>query len=143
MFNLLMVMMAIALAAATTLAAYFYGGPMFSKGNDRAQAEGALEQARQITTAVENSVRYGEGVPESLDELVDNGFLRAMPGGSESPWSIDDGVLSRPPPSNPVCRHINVMAGATDTLDDPIPDCESMQAAMDNDELSAAYYCCQ
>lgn len=105
MFNLIVAMMSIALAAITALVAVSYGGVIFSErggqGIARAQTVTLLNNAQQVSAAQRAfAIRHSGQRAADYDELISAGYLIAVPelpvGAVISGWSMSaDGTSSR------------------------------------------------
>jgi type II secretory pathway pseudopilin PulG len=96
MFNLIIVIISIALGAVVTLASVSYLGDAFSEGSAQAKANEILSQGQQIMSAVD-LYRAREGAtPTTIhggsagSDLVEDGYLKSAPEIDGANWSTPD-----------------------------------------------------
>lgn len=150
MFNLIIVIISIALIVITAIATVYYGGDSYSEGKIDAEAARYRNEAAQISGAVRMYTATGNMTGENftLQDLVDEKWLRTIPEG----WEPGDNKIKRvldpgDIKSEHICFVANNQAGftflSTDTdvveyssnPDLAIPKCEK-------EGLSSAVPCC-
>jgi hypothetical protein len=138
MFNLVIVVISIALVSALAVAGVYFGGDAFESGGVKAEATRYINESQQITAAAEYFRAEGGGQLETLDQLVDEGYMSSMPD-TGSFWRVNDGQLESDMPADrtPVCQEINVLAGIRET-GDPVPTCQTLT----DEGVDAPYFCC-
>jgi hypothetical protein len=103
MFQLIVAVIAIALVIALTLASIFYGGEAFTRSSLKANVAAMVNQAQQISGAHVLYKTDNAKSTDSLDALVDNGYLAEIPNApkivkqtvvgsvsTSAPWVIDN-----------------------------------------------------
>lgn len=79
MFSLVITIISIALVAVLALATLYYGGAAFEQGSGKAQAARVTNQFEQLKGAAE-MFRVDKGRnPDTLEEMVAEGYLKAVP----------------------------------------------------------------
>lgn len=99
MYHLLVGVIAVALFAALTLTGAFYLGPQFTQATIKAHVTTMVNQAQQISAA---STLYNVDEAKSTDsiqELVDLGYLKEIPGApvvaaEDAEWAIELGATA-------------------------------------------------
>jgi hypothetical protein len=80
MFNLIVVIISIALVGALAIATMWYGGTIMTSGQIQSAVSGTLNQSQQIATATGNFTRsHNANMPTSVAQLVSSGYLGAEP----------------------------------------------------------------
>jgi hypothetical protein len=116
MFNLITVIIAIALLVVVTAVAVYYGGSIVGDQSTKAQATQYRNEAVQIAGAVTLYKAKGNAITSSfqLQTLVDENYLKSLPEGWEpgqdsivKPLDIND------PAAEGICFMANEQAGFT------------------------------
>lgn len=126
MFSLIVVIISIALVITLVAATLYSGGDMFSQGKDSARAARITSQAQQITIASDAFNADQSRFPDSIQELIDAGYLSSWPSASispkiqvlanayaltETPWTIPvpgvPALLLEDAVTSAVCREVN------------------------------------
>lgn len=81
MFSLIIVIISIALVAALALATLYYGGSSFNKGSASAQATRLLNEGQQMLGAADLFIADRGRAPNSVTELISEGYLKTVPQG--------------------------------------------------------------
>lgn len=95
MSNIFLVIMGVLIAGAAALMTIFYGGDVFSKYSEEAEAGRLVSEGAQIEAAVELYYRNKGRFPDKGDpmqELLDSDFLSHLPRGTEhvtGDWIVD------------------------------------------------------
>lgn len=79
MFSLVIALISIALVAALAAATVYFGGEAMARGDAAARAAKILVQGQQVLGAAELFYADNHRWPSSLEELVANNYLRAIP----------------------------------------------------------------
>lgn len=99
MYHLMVGVIAVALFAALTLTGAFYLGPAFTKATIKAHVTTLVNQAQQISAAnTLYNVDEAKNV-DSIDELVEFGYLKEIPAASVvaadgAVWELEFGATS-------------------------------------------------
>lgn len=141
MFSLIITVIAISLVAALSLAGIYYGGDTFQSSNDLSKATKIVNESQQIAGAITISQGAGDGVPSTLDELVENEYLSDIPGGKDQ-WEYDMATLSHDTESDEICKQVNVLTGYAASLEEPVPTCTEMADDFAENGRTVEYYCC-
>ncbi|MGD1524423.1 hypothetical protein [Vibrio owensii] len=114
MFNLIVAVIAVALITVLSGAALYYGGSSFTDNKVDAEAARIVNEANQINAAILVYKADGNEVTEAfkLTDLVNLGYLKALPGG----WTPGDNRAIKPlpeddPGSEHVCYQANTLSG--------------------------------
>jgi len=94
MFNLILVIIAIALVIAMTYTSVFHGGSTMTDNVIQAEAAKYRNEASQISGAVRLYKVQGNEITESfsLQNLVDLGYMKSLPDG----WEPGSNIIMRP-----------------------------------------------
>lgn len=85
MFSLIITIIAIALVAALALATIYFGGTAWTQGSDKATASRYINEASQISAAVDlYRANNGGAYPAAVDDLKPT-YLKTLPDG---PWAF-------------------------------------------------------
>lgn len=108
MFSLIITIIAIALVAALALASIYYGGSAWNQGKDKASAARYINEAQQISAAVDLYRANNAGAyPSVVEDLVDQ-YLKTLP---EGPWSFSADRIVRTGLSYDECFAANKLSG--------------------------------
>lgn len=88
MFSLVITIISIALVSALALATIYYGSTAFIEARQNAEASQAVNEGAQIDAAATMFVQQEGQAPHSLQELVSENYLKALPPGQ---WQVVEG----------------------------------------------------
>ena len=90
MTNLIVSIIAIALAALTIIAVAYYGGSAFNNRGEQAVVGRLINEGEQIKGAIDYyRVEHGNQVPDNLTTLVNGNYLVDVPKGAQDKWSLN------------------------------------------------------
>jgi hypothetical protein len=112
MFNLIIVIISIALGAVVTLASVSYLGDAFSEGSAQAKANEVLTQGQQIMAAVDLYRAKTGGTPADMDALVTD-YLKSAPADWTLTNTTGDISLTFTVATDDICTAINDGVGGT------------------------------
>jgi hypothetical protein len=112
MFNLIIVIISIALGAVVTLASVSYLGDAFSEGSAQAKANEVLTQGQQIMAAVDLYRAKTGGAPADMAALVSD-YLKSAPADWTLANNSGDISLTFTVGSAEICTAINEGVGGT------------------------------
>lgn len=129
MFSMIIVIIAIALVIVLAGAALYYGGESWSDGRAKADAAKYRNQASQIVAAINLYKTNEGGIPNtfSLQELVDEGYLKDMPEGAWAPQPNTTLIVRTGVPPR-TCVAANESVGYTFLMTDPGADANYVSA---------------
>lgn len=88
MFSFVIALVSIALVAALTLATLYYGGSSWLEGGEQSRATLVLTQGQQVMAAADLFYADRHRWPNSMNELVEKGYLQNIPGLSAKSASL-------------------------------------------------------
>lgn len=143
MFGLVVTIIAVALAAALAVATIYMGGDAFNNGKTKAETATYVNQAQQVSGAVDFFVAREGRLPSSVDELQPD-YLMSMPKPptDKGEWDIDGVGLSLQVDNTDTCKDVNEESGVPDSLinaGSDYPTCQDMA----NADVDVLYYCCE
>jgi hypothetical protein len=112
MFNLIIVIISIALGAVITLASVSYLGDAFSKGSAQAKANEVLTQGQQIMAAADLYRAKTGGAPADIAALTTD-YLKSAPAGWTLTNNAGDITLTFTVATDDICTAINEGIGST------------------------------
>lgn len=120
MFSLIITLLSIGLVALLALASIYYGGDIFSSGNQKAAAAQILTESQQMRGALSAHVALVGDRASSTDDLVSSQILKAVPDG----WGVIEGYAYKSVSTVDVCLAANKKLGI-----DLVPACTDVQYA--------------
>ena len=115
MFTLIVVLVTIALVALIAITSIFFGGDQFTEGVASAKASRYMNEAAQISGAINIYVSDHNGrYPGTLQDLVPV-YLKNIP---EGDWAFSNNYITRTGLTADECLNVNEIAGYS-----TIPDC--------------------
>jgi hypothetical protein len=130
MFQLIVVVLAVAIVATIAIAMIFFGGSVFSSGGDRALYAQLMNHGSQIEGAMKlYQSDYGNfpggNSGEKLQSLLNNNssgqnYLTTVPQGE---WRISQGVIYRKLVDDQQCTRVNVVAKMPNAATVGCPSC--------------------
>lgn len=140
MFNLILVIVSLAIAGILAVAMLYFGGESYNAGRADADAARYINESQQIVGAIRVYETDQRGtLPRSLQELVDGDYLTAIPQAGEN-WDMSTDSIVRRVANKATCHQVNIRAGiySADDEDKAPPRCDSE----DLDDVNASYLCC-
>jgi hypothetical protein len=122
MFSLIIVLVSIVLVAGLALATMYYGGTSFLQGSEKAAVSRYLNEGAQVSGAIKVFRAEKGYVPQELDELVQEDYLKALPegaDGTDQSFQNADGYIFAGVPSQTVCEALNERLN----YHGPVPSC--------------------
>jgi hypothetical protein len=120
MFSLILVLAGLALVAAIAVTTVYYGGDTATAGSANAEAASLLAQSEQIASASAAYTTDHNGIrPPSLEELVAQEYLNAIPPGWQEPALANTPITSKVVASASACELFNRRQGL-----EGIPHCD-------------------
>lgn len=150
MFNMITVIIAVALVTVITLTGFFYGGGAFSDNTIAAEAARYRNEAAQIAAAVTLFRAQGNEITSefSLQTLVDGGYLATLP----LEWEPGSDIIMKAlettdPASEEICFTANKQASFKFAATEPDVQVYSLDTNFgiphcDKSELDANVPCC-
>lgn len=110
MFSLIIVLVSIALVAGLALATMYFGGSSFLQGSEKAAVTRYMSEGAQVSGAIKMFRAEKGYVPQELEELVTENYLKTLPegaDGAEQAFQNADGYIFAGVPSQSVCEALN------------------------------------
>jgi len=109
MFSLIISIIAIALVAALAMASLYYGGEAFNKNVVSIEATKIINQAEQISAALEIAVVDRNSAITIIGDLVTEKYLKTEPSFGDSYWGMynNNYISTGTPLADDICDAIN------------------------------------
>ncbi len=124
MFNLVLIIVSLALSVALTLAGVMLLSPASSRGSVASEVETRYNEAMRISEALQmwRWSHFGSS-PSDVSELVSARYLSTTPSAG---WQIQGGVLKVSLPDEALCKALNRRLGQ---LHESVPACSAVLEA--------------
>lgn len=143
MMQLIITIIALALAAALAVVAFFYGGDIFSNSTVRGEAAKTVNEITQIDSALQYYRASNAGEPADVSDLVSGNYINAdvfSQASGDGLWTATSpasSLLVRPVTSVEACHMINEDLGVDTLYTGSAP-----PACGDAAWTGASRYCC-
>lgn len=105
MFSLILSLLVVVLIGVMGFAATYYMGGSTFTAKDKATAATVINGAAQIDGAIKlYKAQHRGDVPESLEAMVDEGYLKSVPDGE---WTFGENSVTNSAVSDEICHQVN------------------------------------